>query len=161
MFKTTTTFSKAQNPDVSIPLLIDIYTQELEYQEISNISREYNTLYFLNNPYNFFQNKLTNKFSNFLTGKITIEETEKEYLVSFQADISRLLIKTGIFAALICLTFSVLGTFNWAIFLFALFIFAVFSGTAYALTAFTFPKYFTRLRNEIERLLKEEMKKRA
>jgi hypothetical protein len=161
MFKTTTTYSKAQNPDITIPLLIDIYKQELEYQEISDITREYNTLYFLNNPYKFFQNKLTNKFSNFLIGKITIEETQKEYVVSFQADITRLLIKTGLFSALICLSFWLMGSFNWATFLFAFSIFIVFSGIAYGLTTLTFPKYFVRLRNEIEHLLQEEMKKRA
>ncbi|WP_205511376.1 hypothetical protein [Longitalea arenae] len=161
MFTTTTTFSKAQFPNISMPLLIDIYKQELEYQEISDISREYNTLYFLNNPYNFFQNKLTNRFSNFLIGKITIEETQNDYVVCLQADMSRLLIKAGLFAALICLSFWIMGSFNWAIFLFALAIFIVFSGSAYGLTAFTFPKYFTRLRNEIERLLQEEMRKRA
>lgn len=161
MLKTTTIFSKAQNPDLTIPLLIEIYKQELEYQEISDISREYNTLYFLNNPYNFFQNKLTNKFSNFLTGKITIEETQNEYVVSFQADITRLLIKAGLFSALICLSFWLMSSFNWAIFLFAFSIFIVFSACAYTLTALAFPKYFARLRNEIEQLLQAEMKKRA
>lgn len=161
MFKTTTTFSKEQNPDLTMPLLLDIYKQELEFQEISDITRDYNTLYFLNDPYKFFQNKLTNKFSNFLIGKITIEETQHEFVVSFKADITRLLIKTGLFSALICLTFWLMGSFNWAIFLFALSIFIVFSGSAYGLTVLTFPKYFARLRNEIEQLLLEEMKKRA
>src|SRR5689334_1175061 len=98
MYKTSTYFIKEQMPGTTVPELLHLYKQELQDQSVSNIQIENNDLTFSNETFRFVWNSYANKFSNFKSGRIKIEDNDIEYLVTLEADNSRTLIVAGIIA---------------------------------------------------------------
>jgi hypothetical protein len=156
MYKTSTCFIKAQTPGISIPLLLELYKQELEFQEVSKIEDTINGMRFSIAPYKIFWFQKANKFSNFKSGQITIEEKAQEYMVTLTADLNRLLNKAGLTTAIVVVMMMIGGVFNGYAMFFGLFVFLAAVGIFYLQTALFFPLYFKGLRRRFERLLENE-----
>jgi hypothetical protein len=158
MYKIATFFKKAQIPGVMAPVLIDLYKQELEYQSVSKIEINNNTIDFSDKLFKLVYKGQPNKFGSFSSGQITIEETEQEYIVNLSASMGHLVNKAGIVTGLYVLFLIICGIFNTGVIFFGLFVFLVLTGIPYLWTVSFFPVYFTGLRDRIERTLQNELR---
>jgi hypothetical protein len=155
MYKTATFFIKAQIPQATIPVLIDLFVQELEYQKVNEIAVDGNSIQFSNKP---FKNLYGNKFSDFSSGQIVIEDTGPEYIVSLQGDPSELFIRISGFIGAFTFLVFILSGFEIVFLFFGLIVFIIVEGIVLLLRIISFPVYFTSLRNDIERLLQNDMR---
>jgi hypothetical protein len=153
MYKTTTIFNKAQTPGISRPVLLELYKQELEFQEVSNIEVSNGYLIFSIDTFKIFWLMDANKFSNFKSGQITIEETDQKYIVTLSADTNRILNKAGVITVLVIMVMLFCGVFNGYSMFFGLFVFLVALGIMYIRTGLFFSVYFDALRRKIENVL--------
>lgn len=151
MFRTSTTFIKAQNPAASKELLLDFYQQELEYQRVPNISLgNDDAIYFRNRPLLVGGGRFGNQYFCFSYGKIVIRDTDSEYQVSLEGDLSRIMGLGSALAAICGLAIIITVGFNVIAVAFPLIIFLLVSVVNYLYTILFFPVYFTDLRNEME-----------
>lgn len=158
MFKTSTSIIKAQIPGITLSHLLNFYKRELNYQSVSHTAIRENCLSFSNKTYKFVINRYANKFSSFSNGQIKITDTENEFIIQMQANMTRLFINTGIIAGAMALFF--LGNAGFTLFSLSIgiVIFIVLSILGYAITMISFPVYFVNLRNKIQEEL-EAMQK--
>jgi hypothetical protein len=156
MYTTSTFFNKAQTRGVTIPVLIELYRQELEYQNVNEIEVSGNSLVFSNESFKIAFNAYGNKLSGFSNGQIDIEESGPEFIVTLHADVSALFIDGGIIGGIVIILFLVGSGFNLTAFGLGGVAFILYSAIAYIFTLITFPIYFTSVRNDIERLLQSE-----
>jgi hypothetical protein len=156
MYKTSTTFKKAQTPGIDIPVLLDLYKQELEYQSVTDIKVNDNNIKFKDRFFKLVERGAPQKFLNFSSGQILIEETDLEYIVTLTADMSKLFIRAGIGAGIVIIFLAVCGLVNTGTLFFGLFVFVILFCLPYLLTVTFFPVYFTNLRNRIEKVLQNE-----
>ncbi|GGB05246.1 hypothetical protein [Puia dinghuensis] len=150
MFRTSTTFIKAQNPAASKAMLLDFYQQELEYQRVPNITVGEDAIYFRNRPLAFGGGRFGNQYFCFTSGKILIQDTDSEYQVFLEGDLSRIMGLGGALAGICGLAIVITVGFNAIAVALALIIFLLVSVVNYLYTLFFFPVYFTDLRNEME-----------
>jgi hypothetical protein len=155
MFHTSTFFIKDQSPRASIPLLYDFYQQELEHQRVSKVEMKEATLRFSNNPYRFVGSRLANQFTCFSSGQIRIEDTATEYVIYFEGDLSRILIRGGIITGLVTALLFFFSAPPVASILLGGIIFLMTAGINYISTRLSFPVYFVTLRNEMEAVLQQ------
>jgi hypothetical protein len=156
MYKTTTFFIKAQTPGISVPVLLELYKQELEFQEVSNVEVSSDKVIFSNETFKIFWYAHAYRFSNFKSGQINIEETDEEYIVTLSANLSRMLNKAGVITAIVILVMLFCRVFNEYSIFFGLFIFLAVLGIMYIQTGLFFSVYFNSLRRKIERVLQNE-----
>jgi hypothetical protein len=154
MFKTSTIYIKAQTPGISMQALLDLYKQELKYQSVTHIEVNNDNINFSDKFFKIIDRGQPNRFGNFSKGRITIEETEHEYIVTLSADMSRLLKRAGIGTCIVTLFLMICGISYRPVMLFGFFIFLLIIGLPYVLTIVFFPDYFTALRNKFERVIK-------
>ena len=154
MYKTSTYFIKGQIPQATIPVLIDLYVRELKDHGVRDIAIDGDTIQFSNKP---FRTLYSNKFTDFISGQIVIEDTGPEYIVSLQGDPSGLFIRVGGFIGAFIFLFLLLSGFEMGFLLFGLIVFIIVAGILFLIRMISLPVYFTSLRNEIERLLQNEM----
>jgi hypothetical protein len=152
MFRTSTTFIKGQIPSASIPLLLDFYQQELEYQRVHSItvSEPEDTVYFSNRTWALGSTRFGNQYFCFSSGKIRIQDTGSEYHVSLEGDLSRILILGGLLAGCCGLATWISSGFNVIAIALGLLVFLLVAVVNYLYTLLFFPVYFTDLRNEME-----------
>lgn len=153
MFHTSTFFIKDQLPRASIPLLYDFYQQELEHQRVSKVEMMEGTLRFTNSIYRFVGSRLANQFSCFSSGQIRIEDTATEYVVYFEGDLSRILIRGGIISGVFITLLFVFSAPPLVSLLLGGLIFLMTAGINYISTRLSFPVYFVTLRDEMESVL--------
>lgn len=150
MFRTSTTFIKAQNPKASKALLLNFYQQELEYQRVHNITVADDTILFRNRLFAFYGSRLGSQYLCFSIGKIMIRDTDSEYQVFLEGDLSRIMVLGGWLSGICGLAIIITVGFNAIAVALALIIFLLVSVVNYLYTLFFFPVYFTDLRNEME-----------
>jgi hypothetical protein len=150
MFRASTSFIKNQNPAATIPLLLDFYQQELEYQRVHRISVAENTLYFSNRLWAIGGSRFGNQYFCFASGKILIEDSGNEYRVFLEGNLSRILLLGGTLAAVCALAAFLAAGFSWIAIALAALIFVLVSVVNYLYTVLFFPVYFVDLRNEME-----------
>lgn len=148
MYKTSTYFIKAQIPQATIPVLIDLYVRELKDHGVRDIAIDGSTIQFSTRPLN---NLYGNKLTDFSSGQIVIEDTESEYIVSLQGDPSGLFIRIGGFIGAFSLLMFLLAGFEIGFLIFGLIVFIIVAGIVFLLRLVSLPVYFTSLRNAIER----------
>ncbi len=153
MFRASTVFIKAQNPAASIPLLLDFYQQELEYQRVHNISVSDDTVYFSNRPWAIGKSRFGNQYFCFASGRIRIEDTGNEYNVYLEGDLSRIMWLGGTLASICALTALIASGFNLIAIALGVLVFLLVSVVNYVYTLLFFPVYFVDLRNEMEQSL--------
>lgn len=153
MFRTSTTFIKAQNPAASVPLLLDFYQQELEYQRVHAIVASEDTVYFHNRRWSLGGTRFGNQYFCFSSGKIRIEDTGTEYHVLLEGDLSRILILGSLLAGCFGLAAYLASGFNAIAIALGLLVFLLVAVVNYVYTLLFFPVYFTGLRNEMEESL--------
>jgi hypothetical protein len=160
MYKTSTFFKKAEIPGATIPVLLDLYREELKYQTVTHIEVNSNSIDFRDDLLKVTYKGQPSKFGNFSSARITIEETAHEYVVTFSADMSRLLNKSGYFAGLVppfivvgakMIDKKMLGTpFHTTMLTFSLIYFLVVLIFPYCKVLLFFPDYLDRLRERFE-----------
>jgi hypothetical protein len=153
MFHTSAVFIKAQNPAASMPLLLDFYQQELEYQRVHNINVSEDAIHFSNRQWAIGNTRFGNQYFCFSSGTIRIQDTGDEYNVFLEGDLSRIMWLGGTLAAICTLTTFIVSGFNIIAFALGLLIFLLVSVVNYLYTRLFFPVYFTDLRNEMEESL--------
>jgi len=100
MLRTSTVFAKAQVPGASIPLLLNFYQQEMEYQRVHSITVSEDALYFRNRTWAIGRTRFGNQYFCFSSGKIRIQETGEEYTVSLEGSLSRIFVLGGTLAGI-------------------------------------------------------------
>src|SRR5579872_4862580 len=120
MFRTSTTFIKAQNPGASIALLLDFYQQELEYQRVHNITVADDAVYFSNRPWALGGSRLGKQYFCFSSGRILIQDTGSEYQVFLEGDLSRIMVLGGTLSAICGVAVFITVGFNAIAFALAL-----------------------------------------
>ena len=153
MLRTSTAFAKDQIPGASIPLLLNFYQQELEYQRVHSITVSEDTLYFRNRAWAIGRTRFGNQYFCFSSGKIHIQDTGHEYNVFLEGDLSRIMILGGTLAGVCALSAFIASGFNLIAIALGILIFLLVSVVNYVYTLFFFPVYFTDLRNEMEESL--------
>jgi len=153
MFKVSTVFIKEQIPHVTLGQLISRYKRELERQSVSNISVDFDTIYFANSTFRFVLNRYANKFSSFSNGQIKIVDTGNEFVVYVKASVTRLFISAGLIGVAVTLFFLLSSGFDIFALIVGVIAFALLAVIGYILTSVSFPVYFTSVRNDIEREL--------
>jgi hypothetical protein len=153
MYKTSTYFKKGQIPDTSVTEILQLYKQELEDQSVGNIRIDGSTLTFSNGTFKFVANRYANKFSSFTSGQINIEDNGSEYLVRFEADNSRTFTVAAVIAGAVTLISLITSNFDLSSLIIGLITFALISGIGYGVSTVSFPVYFTKMRNDIERMV--------
>jgi hypothetical protein len=151
--RTSTAFTKTQIPGASIPLLLNFYQQELEYQRVHSITVSEDTLYFRNRLWAVGRTRFGNQYFCFSYGKIRIQETGSEYNVLLEGNLSRILLLGGTLAGVCSLAACIAAGFNWIAIALGVLIFLLVSVVNYLYTLLFFPVYFTDLRNEMEESL--------
>jgi hypothetical protein len=153
MYSITTQFIKGQIPGVTSFDLINRYIQELEDQNIDQYIREFDTVNFTNSisVANAVLNNYGNRFSNFSVGKIRIIDNDFDFTVLLEADLTRLFLMPSVFSGLATLLLLMTSEFSAFVIVFGLVIFLGISILRYILFVLSFPVYFTKLRNDIER----------
>lgn len=154
MLRATTHFDKAQIPGASIPLLLNFYQQELEYQRVHSITVTGDTLWFSNRPWGIGKTRFGNQYFCFSAGYIFVEDTGNEYRVIFEGSLRRILVLGGTLAAVCALSAFIASGFNWIAIALGLLIFLLVSVVNYIYTRLFFPVYFTDLRDEMEESLR-------
>ena len=153
MLRTSTAFIKTQIPDASIPLLLNFYQQELEYQRVHSVTLSEDTLYFRNRLWAIGQTRFGNQYFCFSYGKISIQDTGDEYSVRLEGNLSRILLLGGTLAGVCSLIAFVASGFNLIVIALGVLIFLLVSVVNYLYTMLFFPVYFSDLRNEMEESL--------
>jgi len=153
MLRTSTTFEKSQIPGASIPLLLNFYQQELEYQRVHSIAIAGDTLYFRNRPWAIGRTRFGNQYFCFSSGRIRIQDTGNEYNVFLEGNLSRIMLLGGTLAAVCALTAFIASGFNLIAIGLGVLIFLLVSVINYCYTLLYFPVYFTDLRKEMEESL--------
>jgi len=155
MLRTSTAFVKDQIPNATIPLLLNFYQQELEYQRVHSIAIRENELHFENRPFAIGKTRFGNQYFCFSTGMIQIQDTGSEYNVTFEGSLKRILILGGTLAGVCALSAFIASGFNWIAIALGILIFLLVSVVNYVYTLLFFPVYFTDLRNEMEESLQD------
>ena len=153
MLRTSTTFAKAQIPSASVPLLLDFYQQELEYQHVHNITVSEDAVYFSNRTWSLAGTRFGNQYFCFSSGKIRIQETGDEYNVFLEGDLTRIMMLGGALAGFCALAAFLASGFNMIAIALGVLIFLLVAVINYMYTLLFFPVYFTDLRNEMEESL--------
>jgi hypothetical protein len=153
MLRASTSFVKAQIPGASIPLLLNFYQQELEYQRVHSIAVSGNTLYFRNRAWAIGRTRMGNQYFCFSSGRIQIQDTGNEYSVFLEGNLSRIIILGAVIAGVCALSAFIASGFNWIVVGLGVLIFLLVSVINYIYTLFFFPVYFADLRNEMEESL--------
>jgi type IV secretory pathway TrbD component len=153
MFRTSTFFIKAQNPAASVPLLLNFYQQELEYQRVHHVTVSEDAVYFHNRPWAIGTARPGSQYFCFSSGRIRIQDTGNEYEVFLEGNLSRIMRIGGILAAICILAAFITAGLNWIAVGLGLIIFFLVSIVNYVYTLLFFPIYFTDLRNEMEESL--------
>jgi len=155
MYKTSTYFIKAQIPGTSVAELLQLYKQELQDQSVSKIELDDNFLTFSNDTFRFTLNR-SDKFANFTSGQIKIEDNGPEYIVTLEADNSRTYTVAGIVSAAITLVWLISSNFDLSVLIMGLIIFVLISGIGYGTSTISVPVYFEGVRNDIERRIQSK-----
>lgn len=153
MLRTSTAFVKDQIPNATIPLLLNFYQQELEYQRVHSIVVTEDSVLFENQPFALGKTRFGNQYFCFSTGTIYIQDTGSEYKVLFYGSLKRILLLGGILAAVCAISAFIASGFNWIAIALGVLIFLLVSVINYVYTLLFFPVYFTDLRNEMEESL--------
>lgn len=154
MLRTSTVFDKARVPGASIPLLLNFYQQELEYQRVHQAWQVgEDSVHFVNRSWGIGRTRLGNQYFCFSTGYILIEDSGNEYRVFFEGSLQRILVLGGTLAAVCTLSAFIAAGFNWIAVALGALIFLLVSVINYVYTFLFFPVYFTDLRNEMEESL--------
>ena len=153
MLRTSTAFIKDQIPGATIPLLLNFYQQELEYQRVHSINVTENTLYFQNRPWAIGRTRFGNQYFCFSSGTIRIQDNGNEYNVLLEGNLSRIMILGGTLAGVCALSAFIASGFNIIAIALGVLIFLLVSVVNYVYTLLFFPVYFTDLRNEMEESL--------
>ena len=153
MFTSSTYFIKGQIPRATKEDIIKLYERELETQAVSKISTSVDSISFANNTFKFVLNRFANKYSSFSKGQIRFEDQGNEFGVYFQADITRIFTSAGLMAGITTLFILVGSGFHIYAFIVGIVIFILLILIGFISTSISFPVYFTRLRNDIEREL--------
>ncbi|HLZ87471.1 MAG TPA: hypothetical protein VKQ52_09535 [Puia sp.] len=153
MFRASTSFIKAQIPTASLPLLLDFYKQELEYQRVHSITVSDDAVYFSNRDWSIVGSRFGSQYFCFSTGRILIQDTGSEYHVLLEGDLSRIMWLGGTLAAVCGLATFFASGFNLIAIALGLLIFLLVAVINYVYTLLFFPVYFTSLRNEMEESL--------
>ena len=153
MLRTSTTFVKAQIPAATLPLLLNFYQQELEYQRVHEITVADDAVYFSNRSWRLGNTRFGNQYFCFSRGKILIQDTGAEYNVFLEGNLSRIMVLGGSLAGICALAAFVASGFNFFAIALGLLIFLMVSVVNYIYTLLFFPVYFTDLRNEMEESL--------
>ena len=150
MLRTSTAFVKDQIPGASIPLLLNFYQQELEYQRVHSITVAEDTLYFSNRAWAIGRTRFGNQYFCFSSGQIRIQDTGNEYNVFLEGNLSRIMVLGGTLASICTLSALIASGFNLIAIALGVLIFLLVSVVNYVYTRLFFPVYFTDLRNEME-----------
>jgi hypothetical protein len=153
MLRTSTTFVKDQIPGASIPLLLNFYQQELEYQRVHWIQVTENSVHFENRLWSIGKTRFGNQYFCFLAGFIQIQDTGSEYKVTFVGNLLRITILGGTLAVVCMLAAFIASGFSWIAIALGVLIFMLVSGVNYFNARLYFPVYFTDLRKEMEESL--------
>lgn len=153
IFKLSTFYIKAQLNNTTIYDLINLYERELQEMQVTSIQKENNVLYFSNHLLNVAQG---NRFSVFSHGRLDIADTGMEYIVTLKANIARIFVLPGIFAAVAALLELMALGFQYHAFLFAGAVFIILTIIRFVYASIALPIYFTNLRNRLERELQEK-----
>ena len=155
MLRTSTAFKKSQVPAASIPLLLNFYQQELEHQRVHTITIAEDTLYFSNHPWAIGRTRFGNQYFCFSSGKIRIQDTDEEYNVFLEGNLSRIMMLGGTLAGVCALAAFIASGFNFIAIALGVLIFLLVSVINYFYTLLFFPVYFVDLRNEMEESLQD------
>jgi hypothetical protein len=153
MLRTSTSFTKAMIPAASIPLLLNFYQQELEYQRVHTITVSEDTLYFRNRQWALGGSRFGNQYFCFSSGKILIQDTGSEYHVLLEGNLSRIMVLGATVAGVLGLAAFIASGFHIIGVVLGLLVFLLVSVVNYVYTLLFFPVYFTDLRNEMEESL--------
>ncbi|HEY4338083.1 MAG TPA: hypothetical protein VGM89_19375 [Puia sp.] len=153
MLRTSTAFVKDQIPGATIPLLLNFYQQELEYQRVHSITVSGDTLYFRNRPWAIGKTRFGNQYFCFSSGLIRIQDSGNEFNVLLEGSLSRIMILGGTLAGVCILSAFIASGFNLIAIALGVLIFLLVSVVNYVYTRLFFPVYFTDLRNEMEESL--------
>jgi type IV secretory pathway TrbD component len=153
MLRTSTTFDKDRVPGASIPLLLNFYQQELEYQRVHSVAVQGDALHFENRSWRLGKTRFGNQYFCFSMGMIHIKDSGDEYQVFFEGSLRRILVLGGTLAGVCALSAFIASGFNWIAIGLGVLIFLLVSVVNYIYTLLFFPVYFADLRNEMEESL--------
>lgn len=153
MLRTSIVFEKAQIPNASIPLLLNFYQQELEYQRVHFITATGDSLYFRNRTWAIGKTRFGNQYFCFSFGRIRIQDTGSEYNVLLEGNLSRIFVLGGTLAGVCMASALIASGFNLIAVALGVLIFLLVSVVNFMYTMLFFPVYFTDLRNEMEESL--------
>jgi ABC-type multidrug transport system fused ATPase/permease subunit len=156
-YKISIGFLKGQNPAITQSYLVERYTEELQYQQVSKTSSENNTIHFSNDAVRFVWDKYADKFSKFSSGTIRIVNDDDEYGVYLEADQSNLFKQAGIAGAFVAVSSLLTGLSTFAIIIGAFIFVLTMTIKLIGLYVF-FPVYFRGLRNNIEEEMRRQEK---
>jgi hypothetical protein len=155
MLRTSTAFMKSRVPAATIPLLLNFYQQELEYQRVHSITVSEESLFFSNRAWAIGRTRFGNQYFCFSSGKIWIQDTGDEYHVFLEGSLSRIMVLGGTLAGVCALAAFIASGFNLIALALGVLIFLLVSVINYFYTILFFPVYFLDLRNEMEESLQD------